>query len=339
MLKGANLSRGVIKIVGLRGKNIVITGGTGSFGRCAVRRILELDDPASIVVFSRDEMKQWEMAQDFEHDSRIRFEIGDVRDIDRLRLAFRNKDIVIHAAATKIVPTAETNPQECIKTNVIGAMNVIDAASGQGVSKVIALSTDKAVNPVNLYGASKLASDKLFVAANQTIHSESRFSVVRYGNVFGSRGSIVPFFKSIPDDQPTPITDTKMTRFVITLEDGVDLVRLACQQMYGGEIFVRKIPSARILDFAEALRPDKPHTIVGIRSGERVNEIMINLEDARFTYEFENHYVICPAFWSDDDRIAKVAGGKKVADDFVYSSELNESWLSVEDLRLMMGCE
>ena len=262
------------------GKNILITGGTGSFGRAFLKRLLQDFNPNRVVILSRDEMKQWEMHQEYINDDRVRFFIGDVRDPDRLNLAMRDIDYVVHAAALKIVPTAEYNPFECIKTNINGAMNIIDAAMQAGVKKLVALSTDKASSPINLYGATKLCSDKLFVAANN--YSGERgcsFSVVRYGNVMGSRGSVIPFFLNLEPSQKTPITHTQMTRFMITLDQGIDLVMKAFETMEGGEIFVKKIPSMRVVDIADALRPGVPVEIVGIRPGEKVHEQMIGEED------------------------------------------------------------
>ncbi len=317
----------------LKNSSILITGGTGSFGKNFVQMTLKKQNPARIVIYSRDEMKQWEMSQNYNMDSRVSFIIGDVRDKDRLRRALDGVDFVVHAAATKIVPTAEYNPFECIKTNVNGAMNVIDACIDAGVNRVVALSTDKASNPINLYGATKLASDKLFVAGNPYAGvNHTRFSVVRYGNVMGSRGSVIPFFMSLPENVSTPITDIRMTRFMISLQQGVELVWHAFTDMRGGEIYVKKIPSMNILDIANAVRPKKKTEVVGVRPGEKIHEQMIGLEDAPYTFEFKNHFKILPALynWScDPDRISD---GVKVANDFSYTSDNNDFWMSSEDL-------
>lgn len=317
----------------LTGKSILITGGTGSFGNTFVPMTLAKYNPQRIVIYSRDEMKQWEMAQKFEVDPRVRFVIGDVRDKDRLVRALDGIDYVVHAAATKIVPTAEYNPFECIKTNINGAMNLIDACIDRGIKRVVALSTDKASNPINLYGATKLASDKLFVAANAYAgtHSTS-FSVVRYGNVMGSRGSVIPFFISRAQTGELPITDPRMTRFMITLEQGVELVWHAFDDMAGGEIYVKKIPSMNIVDIAKAVAPDATHKIIGIRPGEKIHEQMIGSEDAPHTFEYESHYKILPAIhnWSSDP--ARINGGKRVAEDFTYISDSNSEWMNGVDL-------
>jgi len=318
----------------LNNSSILITGGTGSFGSHFVPMTLEKFNPRRIVIFSRDEMKQWEMAKKFQNDPRVKFFIGDVRDKDRLYRALDGVDYVIHAAATKIVPTAEYNPFECVKTNVIGAMNVIDAALDRGVKRVVALSTDKASSPINLYGATKLTSDKLFIAGNSyTGGNASRFAVVRYGNVMGSRGSVIPFFKSLRDSGEFPITHEKMTRFMITLEQGVELVWHAFDDMVGGEIYVKKIPSMGILDIAKAINPNAKIRLTGIRPGEKLHEQMIGLEDAAYTYEYDEHFKILPMIhnWNiDPDRISL---GKKVASDFSYSSDNNSHWMTVSDLQ------
>lgn len=318
----------------LTNASLLITGGTGSFGNTFVPMTLEKYDLKRLVIYSRDEMKQWEMAQRFEGDPRVRFIIGDVRDKDRLARALDGIDYVVHAAATKIVPTAEYNPFECVKTNINGAMNLIDACIDSGVKRVVALSTDKASNPINLYGATKLASDKLFVAANPYagVH-DSRFAVVRYGNVMGSRGSVIPFFLSLAHSGTLPITDVRMTRFMITLEQGVELVWHAFEDMQGGEIYVKKIPSMTILDIAKAVAPDAAQRIIGIRPGEKVHEQMIGVEDAPHTYEYDNHYKILPAIhnWSSDP--SRISGGLKVAEDFMYTSDKNSEWMPVETLR------
>lgn len=319
-------------------KAILITGGTGSFGKQLVRTLLRQNSPQRIIIYSRDELKQYEMAQEFTDDT-MRFFIGDVRDRDRLTFAMRDVDYVVHAAALKHVPIAEYNPMECIKTNINGANNVIDAAIASNVEKVIALSTDKAANPINLYGATKLASDKLFVAANNiTGKLRTKFSVVRYGNVVGSRGSVVPFFQKLLREGATeiPITDTRMTRFWITLQQGVDFVLKSFERMKGGEIFVPKIPSMHITDLAEALAPGLPHQIVGIRPGEKLHEVMCPVDDCHLTIEFSDHYVIQPTIelpQSLDWTINAVAEqGKPVGEGFQYSSDRNENWLTPEKL-------
>ena len=319
----------------LKNASVLITGGTGSFGHAFVPMILEKYSPRRLVIFSRDEMKQWEMAKLFENDSRVRFFIGDVRDKDRLVRALNGIDYVIHAAATKIVPTAEYNPFECVKTNVFGAMNLIDACIDQGVKRVVALSTDKASSPANLYGATKLTSDKLFIAGNSyTGGSDTRFAVVRYGNVMGSRGSVIPFFMNLAEKGTLPITDDQMTRFMITLEQGVDLVWKAFEDMIGGEIYVKKIPSMKVTDLAHAIVHDAKHEIVGIRPGEKIHEQMIGIEDAPHTYEYPEHYKILPAIheWSKDPK--RINGGKLVAPDFTYCSDNNTDWMSIDTLRI-----
>jgi len=318
----------------LNGSSILITGGTGSFGNTFVPMTLDKCNPLRIVVFSRDEMKQWEMAQRFVGDSRVSFIIGDVRDKDRLTRALDGIDFVVHAAATKIVPTAEYNPFECIKTNINGAMNLIDACTDRGIKRVVALSTDKACNPTNLYGATKLASDKLFVAANAYAGThDTRFAVVRYGNVIGSRGSVVPFFISLSHTNSLPITDPKMTRFMITLEQAVEMVWDAFYDMSGGEIYVKKIPSMTICDIAKAIAPRADHKIIGIRPGEKIHEQMIGLEDAPNTFSYSNHYKILPMIhnWSSDP--LRIKSGIKVPENFTYTSDNNSEWMSVEDLR------
>jgi len=318
----------------LTNKSILITGGTGSFGNTFIPMTLEKYNPKQIVIFSRDEMKQWEMAQKFEDDSRVKFVIGDVRDKEHLSRTLNGIDYVVHAAATKIVPTAEYNPFECVKTNINGATNLIDACIDRGVKGVVALSTDKASNPINLYGATKLASDKLFVAGNAYAGDHNtRFSVVRYGNVMGSRGSVIPFFIKLKETSELPITDPKMTRFMISLEEAVELVWHAFDDMQGGEIYVKKIPSMNILDIARAVNHEASHKIIGIRPGEKIHEQMIGPEDAPHTYEYEDHYKILPAIynWSSDPERNK--DGVKVSENFVYSSEINQEWMSVEDLQ------
>ena len=290
-------------------------------------------NPSRLLIYSRDEMKQWDMAPKFNGDPRVQFIIGDVRDKDRLTRALDGIDYVVHAAATKIVPTAEYNPFECIKTNINGAMNLIDACIDRKVKRVVALSTDKASNPINLYGATKLASDKLFVAANAYARThDTTFSVVRYGNVMGSRGSVIPFFASLAHTGELPITDARMTRFMITLEQGVELVWHAFEDMTGGEIYVKKIPSMTILDIARAVAPEATHRIIGVRPGEKIHEQMIGAEDALHTFEYPSHYKILPAIhgWSSDP--ARNGGGVRVPDGFTYTSDNNTEWMSVDEL-------
>lgn len=318
----------------LKGKSILVTGGTGSFGHAFLPMTLERYNPRRIVVYSRDEMKQWEMAKLYGSDPRVRFFIGDVRDKDRLYRAMNGVDYVVHAAATKIVPTAEYNPFECVKTNIMGGMNVIDAAIDRGVKRVVALSTDKASSPINLYGATKLASDKLFVAGNAyTGGHETRFAVVRYGNVMGSRGSIIPYFLSIRDSGVLPITDERMTRFMISLEQGVELVWHAFDDMVGGEIYVRKTPSMKMTEVAQAIASDARQNIVGIRPGEKLHEQMIGPEDSYYTYEYPDHFKILPSIVGDGYRSEQVKGGVKVPEGFSYTSDNNQEWMSVEELR------
>jgi len=312
---------------------ILITGGTGSFGHKFLPLTLKKYNPKKIIVFSRDEMKQWEMAKLFENDKRVRFFIGDVRDRDRLYRALDGVDYVVHAAATKIVPTAEYNPFECIKTNVNGAMNLIDAAIDKRVKGVVALSTDKASSPINLYGATKLTSDKLFVAANAYSGEHgTKFSVVRYGNVMGSRGSVIPFFQSVKDTGVLPITDERMSRFMITLEQGVDLVWHAFEDMIGGEIYVKKIPSMLMVDLARTLAPHCKLKIIGIRPGEKLHEQMIGEEDAFYTFEYPEHYKILPAIndWSTSPE--RIKDGVKVPEGFTYRSDSNKEWMSPQEL-------
>lgn len=322
----------------LSNSSILITGGTGSFGNTFVPMTLAKYNPRRLVIYSRDEMKQWEMAKLYGDDKRVRFFIGDVRDKERLSRALDGIDYVVHAAATKIVPTAEYNPFECVKTNITGAMNLIDACIDHKVKRVVALSTDKASSPANLYGATKLASDKLFVAGNSYAGAQdTRFGVVRYGNVMGSRGSVIPFFLSIADKGVLPITDSRMTRFMITLEQGVELVWHAFEDMVGGEIYVKKIPSMKVTDVANACAPGAKHEIVGIRPGEKLHEQMIGAEDASYTYEYPNHYKILPAIhnWSNDP--CRIKDGVKVPDSFNYSSDSNPDWMSVETLRMWIS--
>jgi UDP-N-acetylglucosamine 4,6-dehydratase len=320
-------------------KSILITGGTGSFGKKFIKTVLARYKPRRLIVYSRDELKQFEMQQEFD-SSAMRYFIGDVRDSQRLVQAMRGVDFVVHAAALKQVPAAEYNPMECIKTNIHGAENVINAALENNIEKVIALSTDKAANPINLYGATKLVSDKLFVAANNIAGGQqTRFAVVRYGNVVGSRGSVVPFCKKLIDEgaKELPITDSRMTRFWITLQEGVDLVFKSFERMYGGEIFVPKIPSARMTDLAAAMAPNLPTKIIGIRPGEKLHEIMCPADNAHQTLEFADHYVICPAitFTVQSDYKTDALGGKgrPVAEAFEYSSGTNPNFLTIEELR------
>tara|TARA_B100001059_G_C17837199_1_gene589055 strand:- start:3188 stop:4186 length:999 start_codon:yes stop_codon:yes gene_type:complete len=318
----------------LENSTILVTGGTGSFGNTFIPMTLEKYKPKKIIVFSRDEMKQWEMAKKLKNNSNVRFFIGDIRDKERLYRALDGVDYVVHAAATKIVPTAEYNPFECIKTNIIGAMNLIDAAIDKKVKQVLALSTDKASSPINLYGATKLASDKLFVAGNSYTGShDTTFSVVRYGNVLGSRGSVIPFFLSERKKGILPITDERMTRFMITLEQGVELVWDAFSDMVGGEIYVKKIPSMKVTEIAKSVAPESKIDIVGIRPGEKLHEQMIGIEDSMYTYEYNNYFKILPQInnWSDDKK--RIKDGKRVKANFVYSSENNNEWMTVDWLR------
>lgn len=318
----------------LTDKVVLVTGGTGSFGKKFIRKALTLG-VKKVIVFSRDELKQYEMKQEFQ-DERIRFFIGDVRDKDRLYRAFDGVDIVIHAAAMKHVDACEYNPFEAVKTNIHGAQNIIEAAIDRGVEKVIALSTDKACSPVNLYGATKLASDKLFVAANAYVgEKKTRFAVVRYGNVVGSRGSVVPFFKKIKDTGKLPITDERMTRFWITLDQGVQFVLDNLERMYGGEIFVPKIPSMKVTDLAKAIGPECKIEVIGIRPGEKLHEAMIMEDDARHTLEFDDYYVIQPELaWFAKEQLN---GGESLPDGFAYTSDNNTEWLTIEQLIEMVG--
>lgn len=327
----------------LNGKSILITGGTGSFGRLFVRTVLERYSPRRLIILSRDELKQYEMQSERDHPA-LRFFLGDVRDEHRLLQAMRDVDYVIHAAALKQVPAAEYNPMECIKTNIMGAQNVIEAAIANGVGKVIALSTDKAANPINLYGATKLASDKLFVAANNVVGADrTRFAVVRYGNVVGSRGSVVPLFNKLVAERASelPITDARMTRFWITLQEGVDFVLECFQRMHGGEVFVPKIPSARITDLAMAIAPNLPTRPIGIRPGEKLHEVMVPVDDARLTLEFDDHYVIKPsisfAMHQEFSINALRETGRPMAEEFEYSSATNPWFLTVPEIRELVA--
>lgn len=314
--------------------NILITGGTGSFGHTFVPMTLAKYNPKRIIIFSRDEMKQWEMAKAYKDDDRVRFFIGDVRDKERLYRALDGVDYVVHAAATKIVPTAEYNPFECIKTNINGAMNLVDACIDKGVKRVVALSTDKASAPANLYGATKLVSDKIFIAGNSYVGGDStRFAVVRYGNVMGSRGSVIPFFLSIRDTGVLPITDNRMTRFMISLEQGVELVWHAFDDMEGGEIYVKKIPSMKVTDIAQIVAPDARQDVVGIRPGEKLHEQMISEEDAAFTYSYPEHFKILPAIHNWGDSVLRIKDGTKVPEGFSYTSDNNPEWMSADSLQ------
>ena len=319
----------------LKNSNILVTGGTGSFGHAFVPMTLKKYNPKRLVIYSRDEMKQWEMAKFFNDDHRVRFFIGDVRDKDRLYRAMTDIDYVVHAAATKIVPTAEYNPFECVKTNINGAMNLIDTCIDRGVKKVIALSTDKASSPANLYGATKLASDKLFVAGNSySGRAETQFSVVRYGNVMGSRGSVIPFFiDKAKNNENLPITDERMTRFMITLEEGVNLIWHAFNDMVGGEIYVKKISSMKITDLAYSISPNSKLDIIGLRPGEKLHEQMIGEEDELYTYEYDKYFKILPAIndWFTDAN--RIKDGVKVKSGFTYSSDNNKEWMTKTELQ------
>tara|TARA_B100000767_G_C19771001_1_gene540008 strand:- start:1425 stop:2420 length:996 start_codon:yes stop_codon:yes gene_type:complete len=317
---------------------ILITGGTGSFGNTFVPMTLEKYNPKKIIIFSRDEMKQWEMAKKFNNDNRVRFFIGDIRDKERLYRALDGVDYVVHAAATKIVPTAEYNPFECIKTNVFGAMNLIDACIDKKIKGVVALSTDKASSPINLYGATKLTSDKLFVAGNAYSGEHgTKFSVVRYGNVMGSRGSVIPFFESIKQSGEIPITDDRMTRFMISLEDGVKLVWHAFDDMIGGEIYVKKIPSMKVTDLARVVAPNCTHKVVGIRPGEKLHEQMIGVEDAYYTYEYPDYFKVLPTIHNWGNSKERIKDGKRVSENFNYSSDNNPEWMSDDELKIWIN--
>ena len=319
----------------LKNSSILITGGTGSFGHSFVPLTLKKYNPKRLVIFSRDEMKQWEMAKLYKDDQRVRFFIGDVRDKDRLHRALHSVDYVVHAAATKIVPTAEYNPFECIKTNINGAMNLIDVCIDQKVKRVVALSTDKASSPINLYGATKLASDKLLVASNSTYArgEATSFSIVRYGNVMGSRGSVIPFFMSLKDQKELPITDERMTRFMISLNQGVELVWHAFEDMVGGEIYVKKIPSIKVTDIAKVIAPQAMHKIIGIRPGEKLHEQMISSDDSYSTYEYPSYYKILPQIYEWGKDSLRIKDGVKVPEGFFYNSDNNTEWMTKSNLR------
>lgn len=326
----------------LNNKSILITGGTGSFGKKFIEIIFERYNPSRVIIYSRDEFKQDMVKKMFstkltkEQQSKLRFFIGDVRDKDRLYRAFKNVDYVIHAAAMKQVPACEYNPFEAIKTNIHGAQNIVDAALDCGVKKVVALSTDKAVNPINLYGGTKLVSDKLFISANAYSGGKGTiFSVVRYGNVAGSRGSVIPFFQELIDKEETelPITDFRMTRFWITLEEGVELVFKALEESKGGETYISKIPSFKITDLAKAMLPNCKLKEVGIREGEKLHEVMVTKDDSRMTFEYEKHYIVYPHFdWWNSERFF-TEGGRSIEDGFEYNSETNTEWIDIEELR------
>lgn len=318
-------------------KTILITGGTGSFGHKFITMTLKKYNPKKLIIFSRDEMKQWEMAKLYPNENRLRFFIGDIRDKDRLYRALDGVDYVVHAAATKIVTTAEYNPFECIKTNINGAMNLVNACIDHNIKACVALSTDKASAPANLYGATKLCSDKLFVAGNAYAGEHgTRFSVVRYGNVMGSRGSVIPFFHSIKDTGTLPITDERMTRFMITLEEGVELVWHTFSDMIGGEIYVKKIPSMKVADIAKVIAPDAKHQIIGIRPGEKLHEQMIGIEDSYYTYEYNNYFKILPAIngWGNDAE--RIKDGIKVSEYFSYTSDNNNEWMKESELKVWL---
>lgn len=319
----------------LENSTILVTGGTGSFGNTFVPMTLEKYNPKKIIIYSRDEMKQWNMAKNYQGDNRVRFFIGDVRDKDRLYRAMNGVDYVVHAAATKIVPTAEYNPFECIKTNINGAMNIIDACIDTGVKRVVALSTDKASSPVNLYGATKLCSDKVFISGNSYSGGTTKFAVVRYGNVMGSRGSVIPYFLETAKSGKLTITDKRMTRFMISLEQGVELVWHAFDDLEGGEIYVKKIPSMNICEIARAVDETAEQVEIGIRPGEKLHEQMIGVEDAHYTYEYSEYFKILPQIyeWGDGDIMKMIKGGKQVPEGFSYTSDNNSDWMSIDLLR------
>jgi UDP-N-acetylglucosamine 4,6-dehydratase len=318
------------------GASVLITGGTGSFGKAFLRQLLATRSPRRVVVFSRDELKQYEMRQEFGDDDRIRFFLGDVRDRDRLRMALHGVEYVVHAAALKQVDTAEYNPMEYVKTNILGSENLIQASIDAGVKKVVALSTDKASSPINLYGATKLTADKLFISSNHYAHSYgTHFAVVRYGNVMGSRGSVIPFFQELArQGQPLPITDKRMTRFWITLPQAAEFVMSCFNQMHGGELYVPRIPSMRVTDLAEAVAPGSPLIEIGIRPGEKLHEEMISAEDSRRTIKQTDRYIVMPtlAEWGFIE-----PAGDRVSDGFRYTSDANEDWLDVPQLRSMLA--
>ena len=317
----------------LDNQTILITGGTGSFGSEFVSRVLSLSNTVRLIIYSRDEMKQWEMSNVYKACKRVEFIIGDVRDRAALALALDGVNLVVHAAATKIIPTAEYNPVECIKTNINGAINIIDACRNSNVRKVVALSTDKACNPVNLYGATKLASDKLFIASTRPKGKDYPiFSIVRYGNVMGSRGSIIPYFLSMRNSTEVPITDIRMTRFMITLEHAVNMVLLAFKEMKGGEIFVPKIPSIKVVEIAKALAPKADFKIVGIRPGEKLHEEMISSDDSRATYEYDDHYRIFPTIFDIYNDSNRTEPGRLVPEGFSYISNKNNDWMTASNL-------
>ena len=324
----------------LNGKTILVTGGTGSFGNMFARMTLDKYKVKRLIILSRDEMKQWDMAKAFTNYPNVRFFIGDVRDVTRLRHAMYDVDYVVHAAATKIVPTAEYNPFECIKTNINGAMNVVDAALANKVKKVVALSTDKACNPINLYGATKLASDKLFIAANAySGRRNTLFSIVRYGNVMGSRGSVIPFFRTLIEqgNNKLPITDARMTRFMITLQQAVELVWLSFKDMHGGEIYVPKIPSMSVTDIGKAISSTAEQIFIGIRPGEKLHEMMISPEDAPNTYEYRHYYKILPIILGDSRYQSCIKNGALVGGDFYYSSDSNSQWMTISELHTWLS--
>ena len=314
---------------------ILLTGGTGSFGHSFVELTLKKYNPKKIIIFSRDEMKQWVMSKLYENDPRISFMIGDIRDKDRVNKAVKGVDYVVHAAATKIAPLAEYNPSECVKTNIDGANNLIDACIENNVKKVVALSTDKASDPINLYGATKLVSDKLFIAANtyDNDKTSTKFSSVRYGNVMGSRGSVIPFFLSIVKSGELLITDPRMTRFMITQESAIELIWHAFEDMNGGEVYIKKIPSMNIIDIARAVSETAKHKMIGIRPGEKIHEQMIGVEDAPYTYEYDGHYKILPAIFDAFKNIEWIGDGIKVSNDFCYTSDNNSDWMSIPNLQ------
>jgi len=317
-----------------KNSTIFITGGTGSFGNAFVKLTLKKYNPKKIIIYSRDEMKQWEMKNIYNSENRLNFIIGDVRDYISLSKAMRGSDYVVHAAATKIVPIAEYNPFECIKTNINGAMNVINASIENNINKVVGLSTDKASNPINLYGATKLAADKLFIAGNDFFKKNSTmFSIVRYGNVMGSRGSIIPLFIKQSKSRNITITDIKMTRFMISLKDAVNAVWTTFDDMKGGEIYINKIPSMKIIDIAKSVSKSSKIQIIGIRPGEKIHEQMISLEDAPHTYEYKNYYKILPSLHNLSNDIKRIKNGKKVSKNFCYNSLNNKSWMKPEELK------